>query len=172
MNELQLRNLTIKSNDGLFSLNDLHKASGGADKDRPGLFLDSKKTQELIDEILNAGNAAIKKSAGRYGGTYACKEIVYAYAMWISPKFNLEVIQFFDDHQKVSNSLGDMVASVEKASSKVIKDLDKATLAIGELNNHGRNWGSYGASIRKAKREAIKQLEKAKDEIQYKLDLL
>jgi hypothetical protein len=81
--------------DGRFCLNDLHKAAGGEDRHVPGYWLENRQTADLIAELETTGIPVVKKP-GRAGGTYACKELVYAYAMWISPKFHLEVIRTFD----------------------------------------------------------------------------
>lgn len=88
---------TVISTDheGRFCLNDLHKAAGGEDRHVPGYWLENRQTAELIAELETTGIPVVKKP-GRAGGTYACKELVYAYAMWISPKFHLEVIRTFD----------------------------------------------------------------------------
>ncbi|BDR15701.1 KilA-N domain-containing protein [Vibrio sp. STUT-A11] len=99
-----MSNLTILSNDvrsfdGLYSLNDLHKASGGKQTHKPVHFLKNKQTQELVDEIEQSKNSyfAVKtKRGGANAGTWVCKELVYSYAMWISPKFHLQVIRAFD----------------------------------------------------------------------------
>ncbi|MBF7694232.1 KilA-N domain-containing protein [Acinetobacter pollinis] len=93
--------------DGRYCLNDLHKASGDTRKDRPSYFLENEKTQELIktidDENYDVGNPSSFKRAvniirgrGKEQGTYAVKELVYSYAMWISAKFHLTVIRAYD----------------------------------------------------------------------------
>lgn len=82
-----------------YSLNDLHRAAGSESRHQPALFLRRPETVELIDEISNsapAQNKPVESKAGRYGGTFVCKELVYAYAMWISPAFHLKVIRTFD----------------------------------------------------------------------------
>lgn len=86
----------VRQYDGLYSLNDLHKASGGDVSKRPGEFMRLSQTQELAAEIANAGIPAFTSKRGAHGGTYVCKELVYAYANWISPAFYLAMIRFFD----------------------------------------------------------------------------
>tara|TARA_R110001606_G_scaffold364986_1_gene519708 strand:+ start:29127 stop:30032 length:906 start_codon:yes stop_codon:yes gene_type:complete len=87
--------------DGLYSLNDMHKASGGDKKHQPSFFVRNQEVSDLAREIEDSANLPTtqvlrKVNGGDKRGTYACKEIVYRYAMWISPKFALLVIRTFD----------------------------------------------------------------------------
>lgn len=106
MSNLIISNQAISTHNGLFSLNDLHKVSGGADKHRPSFFLRNQETKELIAEIENSNCAnlhslknkqiAVMTTEGKKGGTFVCRELVIRYGMWISPKFSLMVIRAFD----------------------------------------------------------------------------
>lgn len=101
MNELTLLSVEVRQHDGLFSLNDLTKAAiaSGVKKDiRPNEWLSLDQTKGLAEILIteNPASKPIVAKAGRYGGTYVCKELVYAYAMWISPSFHLKVIRAFD----------------------------------------------------------------------------
>lgn len=84
---------------GRFCLNDLHVASGGELRHGPDRWRRTDAAAELVTEISNSpflANKPLEAKAGRYGGTYAVKELVYAYAMWVSPKFHLAVIRAYD----------------------------------------------------------------------------
>ncbi|MGI2874093.1 KilA-N domain-containing protein [Vibrio fluvialis] len=111
-----MANLTILSKDirtlnGLYSLNDLHKASGSASKHQPSFFLRNVQTKELIEEINRSANSQIACETFRGGckqGTWVCKELVYFYAMWISAKFHLQVIRAFDALTQRRSSVEDL----------------------------------------------------------------
>jgi hypothetical protein len=142
MAHLIISSKDIRTLDGLYSLNDLHKAAGALSKHRPSLFIRTEQTQDLIQEIeqstdmcfeINQGRdvGLAKKSVhgGANRGTYVCKELVYAYAMWISPKFNLEVIRAFDQAQQpesepVQQTLPAPIQNDEKL--KLINDIAKS----------------------------------------------
>lgn len=97
MSTLTLGASEIRQLDGLYSLNDLHKAAGGEEKHRPTFFMRLDQTAALIEEIGKCADShSFKTTTGRNGGTYVCRELVYAYAMWISAKFHLTVIRAFD----------------------------------------------------------------------------
>jgi hypothetical protein len=99
--------------DGRCCLNDLHKASGGEQRHRPKYWLANQQTKDLIEELrkpsilskgvippLNINQPVGVIYGGKSRGTYVVRELVYAYAMWISPRFHLQVIRAFDAMQR------------------------------------------------------------------------
>lgn len=105
MSNLAILNTSIRSYENLFSLNDLHQASGNLTKHKPAFFLRIDMTKDLIAEIEKETPNALKVIRGAQGGTYACEELMLAYAMWISPKFHLVVLRAFLNLHKKSTAL-------------------------------------------------------------------
>lgn len=103
--ELIVAGVGIKQDaEGRYCLNDLHRAavSSGANarSKEPNKFFASPQTTELVKELSDTQNSGIAPvNAIRGGieqGTYVCKELIYAYAMWISAAFHLKVIRAYD----------------------------------------------------------------------------
>ena len=82
--------------EGRYCLNDLHKASGEEHKHKTAYFMENQQTSNLISVLQKDGIPAFSITRGRTGGTYVAKELVYAYAMWISPEFHVQVIRAYD----------------------------------------------------------------------------
>jgi len=93
---LQIANVGIKQDDqGRYCLNDLHRAAGGEERHSPNRWTRTEGYKSLISEITPEMAFSPVESRQQVG-TFVCKELVYAYAMWISPAFHLKVIRTFD----------------------------------------------------------------------------
>lgn len=136
MSDLIIANHSVSRNrDGLYRLNDLHKAAGGENKHKPSYWLESDQTKLLVQELTDGGNPPLTKmKGGNAQGTYACKELVYAYAMWISPVFHLRVIRAFD-----ALASGDLHKAAEVSGSKraltALDDMRKAKAIDMQIAN-------------------------------------
>ena len=94
---LTVGNIAVRQHAGLFCLNDLHRAAGSEKRHQPSDFIRIDQTQALIEE-LKAENLPTVETVigkGKAQGTYACRELVIAYAAWISAAFHLKVIRVF-----------------------------------------------------------------------------
>jgi hypothetical protein len=147
VNELIISNTSIRQDEhGRYCLNDLHKASGGADKHTPGLWLANKSTQALIAEINSSNSSSLETIGipivyaveGRGGGTYVCKELVYAYTMWISPSFHLQVIRAYNamvtqPTQQQGKSVSNVIeqAQVLESTAKAFQALHGVAKLVG-----------------------------------------
>ena len=105
--------------DGLYSLNDLHKASGGEKRHEPNRWLRLTSTQEVIKEMEESdAQIWVSKKGGTDQGTYVDKILLGMYASWISPKFHIMVYRvFFEAMEEKLKTLED-----EKAKLTDFKD--------------------------------------------------
>lgn len=132
-------NVAVSMNkDGLYSLNDFHKAAGGEQKNRPGYWLETDATKKMVSLLeTSVGKPALKIiKGGSTPGTFACKELVYAYAMWISPEFQLKVIKVFDEwlHEEYQRK------AIRENAREGYKDLSKA---LKEYKGEKIKWYHY-----------------------------
>ncbi len=134
-NNITILDQKIHTQDSLYSLNDLHKASGGLQKHQPNKFIRINQTKSLIAEMIKCPDVGIKPISikkGRFGGTYACKELVYSYAMWISPKFNLTVIRTFDNLLQTNSYTYEQPKQLDRS---------QANQALEIVNDFVKNYG-------------------------------
>ena len=161
MNTLTIDTITIrKDNEGRYCLNDLHKAAGGSPTNAPAQWFRTDSTEALVQELENCADMhtlPVTTKMGRSGGTYVCEELVYAYAMWISPSFHLKVIRVFKEYatkgmvmkpEVAKQAFDDPKVFMAKALMLAQETLDKYAQEIKELE-HDRDH----VSVRQFERE-------------------
>lgn len=128
---------------GLYSLRDLWVAGGKKKSKQANSFLALKSTSELVGALAqnlgvlsNQGVIETVNGSSEFGGgTYACKILVYAYAMWISPDFNIAVIQAFDTLVN-AKSLSELSHAQDMALKATQQQLDYVTGKLASYQNH------------------------------------
>ena len=92
-----------------------------------------------VKEWVQKTNAiGLKATAGRYGGTYAHKDIAFEFGMWISPEFKIYLIKEFqrlkDEEQKQFG--WDIKRNLTKINYRIHTDAIKENLIPPALSKH------------------------------------
>ena len=101
-------------------------------KSQAGLNSYKLSVKEWVEKTNAIG---ITSKAGRYGGTYAYKDIAFEFGMWISPKFKLLLIKEFEKLKKEEQKqLGwNAKRELSKINYKIHTDAIKHNLIPAEL---------------------------------------
>lgn len=84
MNLMKFDEVAIRTDaDGLYRLNDLHKAAGGEARHKPSEWLRNLQTIDLINKFSHLGKSVKTQKGGRKSGVYAAAPILAAYASWL-----------------------------------------------------------------------------------------
>lgn len=116
-------------------------------------FFYNKNTKEFIDalleeEKLSTKNLAYLKLRGKSGGTWMHPVLFVKFAMWLNPRFEVQVIKFvYDEMIKYRNEAGDAYNKLGSAVSKIVRKdfIPQAMQKVGEalnwivFNEHERN---------------------------------
>ena len=93
-----------------------------------------------VKEWVEKTNAiGLTAQAGRYGGTYAHKDIAFEFGMWISPEFKLYLIKEYQQLKEDENSKlsprWNVHRVLSKVNYKIHTDAIKANLISNELTS-------------------------------------
>ena len=85
--------------------------------------------------VTRTNSKGIIAKAGRYGGTYAYKDIAFEFASWVSPQFKLYLIKEFERLKKEEQALLGWSAKRElaKINYRIHTDAIKTNLIPAEL---------------------------------------
>ena len=102
-------------------------------KNQAGL---NRFTLSVKQWVEKTGSIGIIARAGRYGGTYAHKDIAFEFASWISPQFKLYLIKEFQRLKEAElQQLGwDIRRNLTKINYRIHTDAIKANLIPPELS--------------------------------------
>ncbi|PIQ55359.1 MAG: hypothetical protein COW02_03365 [Comamonadaceae bacterium CG12_big_fil_rev_8_21_14_0_65_59_15] len=141
--------------EGRFCLNDLHKAAvaTGANKrsKEPGEFFKTRRTKDMIDLLKKSATGNLRSTlipvnaveTGPYEerGTFVVKELVYAYAQFVSAEFDLQVIRTYD---KVARDEVDRLNGLQYRALRAELDYQQGFKEAGVCGKGLRKWRDDG----------------------------
>lgn len=166
-----------RTKDGMFNATDLLKQWNGV-RTNPqrdlSKFWESSKVNEflqaLVDEgILTTPKQGYLKREGRYGGTWMHPYLFIKFAMWISPKFEVQVIRFvYDQLIKYRHEAGDNFKGL-MGSVQIFPDVNYPQVA--KALNH-ITFGKHEAGIRQVASEAeLMKLADLENKLCFAIDM-
>ena len=117
-----------RTKDSMFNATNLLKQWNEASGEKKEItkFFDNDNTKEFIsalmeEEKLNTQNSAYLKARGKNGGTWMHPILFVKFAMWLNPRFEVQVIKFvYDQMLKYRNEAGDAYKELGKAIGKIV----------------------------------------------------
>lgn len=164
-----------RTKDSMFNATNLLKQWNEASGEKKEItkFFDNDNTKEFIsalmeEEKLNTQNSAYLKARGKNGGTWMHPILFVKFAMWLNPRFEVQVIKFvYDQMLKYRNEAGDAYKELGKAIGKIVSKkfmpvaMCKVAKAINYVvfnehehemrNKHGEDLNNTSYSIWNAK---------------------
>lgn len=105
-------------------------------KSQAGLNSYKLSVKEWVEKT---GAIGLKASAGRYGGTYAHKDIAFEFGMWISPEFKIYLIKEFqrlkEDENRRLSLAWNLNRTLSKLNYRIHTDAVKAHLIPPEVTS-------------------------------------
>ncbi|MFN7041990.1 MAG: KilA-N domain-containing protein [Acidovorax temperans] len=143
-NTLILDNTTIKTDsEGRYCLNDLHKAAGGDPKHKVPNWLRLDSTHDLIDEIARVSDVRLAPASSVHGGanqgTYVCKELVYAYAMWLAHA----VVTLTDAHVARGQAAWSRIKATAAEQRELWRDVGEALLVGRRMHKADQKFSQW-----------------------------
>ena len=157
-----------RTKDSMFNATNLLKQWNEASGEKKEItkFFDNDNTKEFIsalmeEENLNKQNSAYLKARGKNGGTWMHPILFVKFAMWLNPRFEVQVIKFvYDQMLKYRNDAGDAYKELGSAISKIVskKFMPAAMCKIAKAINCVV-FGKHEHEMRNKQGEEVKQYE-------------
>lgn len=138
-------NVIQRTKDGMFNATDLLRQwnANTGEKKEIFKFFDNDNTKQFIDalmieEKLNTQDSAYLKSRGKNRGTWMHPILFIKFAMWLNPRFEVQVIKFvYDQMIHFRNEAGDAYRELSSAIAKIVSKsfMPQAMRKVGEALN-------------------------------------